>query len=224
MSNQDNRTIVIGDIHGCYYSMVDLLSKVGYSSTSDMLVFLGDYIDRGPFGCKVVKTIRHLQAQVGAEKCICIRGNHEQFAIDCHGHLDHLWAWNGGYTTVMDYERNGVDMESDIDWFQSLPLFHETERFIFCHAGLTHPALQDNSQDDLLWGRDWIKKDRRPREKQVVFGHTRCSPPSVTMTGDIGIDGGCVYGGKLCAMTIDQDRTYHFVTVNKSSKDEEEPT
>ena len=52
---ESKRIIAIGDIHGCYHTMVDLLLKINYDSATDTLIFLGDYIDRGPFSYKVVK-------------------------------------------------------------------------------------------------------------------------------------------------------------------------
>lgn len=217
------RMIVLGDIHGCYHTMCDLFKKLDYSSKTDMLVFIGDYIDRGPHSAKVVETIRRMQQQLGKDKVVCIRGNHEQFAIDTDGVVDPLWAWNGGMQTVLSYSDNPAQLQSDIAWFRSLPLYYETEDIIFCHAGLSHPKLSDNSKDDLLWGRDWIDRDFREREKLVVFGHTpkETHLPYQTKSKDICIDCGCVFGGRLCAYVIDiETGNRSFVSVKKSEKDE----
>lgn len=217
---ESKRLIAIGDIHGCYHSMVDLLSKVNYTSATDTLVFLGDYIDRGPFSYKVVKTLQKLQQQVGRDKVICLRGNHEEFPMS---YSQAVWYRNGGMFTSYDYDRNGAEVREDFGWFRSLPLYHQTENFIFCHAGLTYPDLASNDKDDLLWGRSWLEIDARPREKRVVFGHTpSVEIPYFPRTGDIGIDGGCVFGYRLCAMIIQENGEYDFVTVQKSSKDKEE--
>ena len=193
------RLIAIGDIHGCYNTFVELMKKLEYSSKHDTIVFLGDYIDRGPYSYQVVSTIRKLQVQVGSDKVICLRGNHEQFAITRNGSLDLLWKRNGGAATVYDYERNGFDIAEHIAWFRSLPLVYDTPEIIFSHAGLTYPLLKDNSADDLLWGRDWIDTDDDPREKQVIFGHTprNTFKPYQTASGDICIDCGCVFGCKF---------------------------
>ena len=105
--------------------------------------------------------------------------------------------------TLYDYERNGAEIQEDFGWFRSLPLYHQTEQFIFCHAGLTYPDLISNSEEDLLWGRSWLEIDARPREKRVIFGHTPFREvPCFPRTGDIGIDGGCVFGNQLCAMIL----------------------
>ena len=84
MKTNEKRTIAIGDIHGCYYTLIDLLQKIDYQSGRDTLIFLGDYIDRGPHSYQVVSQLKRLRAQVG-DSCICLRGNHEQMAIDNHG-------------------------------------------------------------------------------------------------------------------------------------------
>lgn len=217
------RLIAIGDIHGCYHTMCDLFKQIDYSSETDTLVFIGDYIDRGPYSAKVVETIRLLQRQLGRDKVICLRGNHEKFAIDTGGFLDQLWAWNGGMYTIMSYDDNPDQLKSDIAWFRSLPLYYETDDTFFCHAGLTHPHLADNSEDDLLWGRDWIFDDERKREKFVVFGHTPSDSgmPYKSKSGDLCIDGGCVYDGNLCAYVKDLNTgEVKIYGVSKSKEDE----
>ena len=52
------RLIIVGDIHGCYHTLLGLLRKLDYVSRSDTLVFVGDYIDRGPWAFDVVRTLR----------------------------------------------------------------------------------------------------------------------------------------------------------------------
>lgn len=87
---------------------------------------------------------------------------------------------------------------------------------------LSYPLLQDNSQEDLLWGRDWIRTDTEEREKQVVFGHTpRGGGRAYTVpTGDICIDAGCVFGGRLCALVVQDDGQSACVYVNKNWEDD----
>lgn len=188
-----DRLVAIGDIHGCVHTLKDLLNRVSYSSQTDTLVFIGDYIDRGYFSYEVVDMLIKLQHQVGKDKVVCLRGNHEQ-----------------------------QDLANAISWFETLPLVYDTPEIIFCHAGLSYPLLQDNSQEDLLWGRDWIRTDTEEREKQVVFGHTpRGGGRAYTVpTGDICIDAGCVFGGRLCALVVQDDGQSACVYVNKNWEDD----
>lgn len=217
------RLIAIGDIHGCVHTLKNLLSEVSYDSSTDYLVFIGDYIDRGYFSYEVVSTIRKLQQQVGKDRVICLRGNHEQMAIDAYrrGKTD-LWYYNGGEYTVASFERNGETMDAAISWFETLPLVYDTPEIIFCHAGLTYPMLADNDPHDLLWGREWIKTDSEPREKQVVFGHTpnRNGEAYTTQTGDICIDSACVYGGRLAALVVQEDGVSRLVYATKADEDD----
>lgn len=150
-----DRLVAIGDIHGCLHTLKDLLRMVSYSSQTDTLVFVGDYIDRGRFSCEVVNMLMKLQQQLGKDKVVCLRGNHEQMAIDAYRHGEYpLWYRNGGRFTEFSFEQNGEDIGNAISWFETLPLVYDTPEIIFCHAGLTYPLLKDNSPDDLLWGRD----------------------------------------------------------------------
>lgn len=217
------RLIAIGDIHGCFHTLKNLLAKVNYASATDILVFVGDYIDRGPFSCEVVEFIKHLQHQVGKDKCVCLRGNHEQMAIDAGGTEDPLWMQNGGYATIYSYEKAGIDIANSISWFKTLPLVYDTPEIIFCHAGLAKPQLKDNTEFDILWSREWLK-DTEPREKQVVFGHTpnRKGLAYAVPTGDICIDSACYYGGSLCALVINEDGTSESVYAPKAEEDKED--
>lgn len=218
-----DRLIAIGDIHGCYHTLKKLLSAIEYSSKTDILVFLGDYIDRGYHSYEVVSMIKKLQRQVGDDKVICLMGNHERMAIDAaEKHDTELWYMNGGESTVYSFERNNADMKPYIAWFKSLPLVYDTPEIIFCHAGLSKPLIRDNTQDDLLWGRDWITRDTEEREKQVIFGHTPSNSghPYTTKTGDICIDTACYYGKNLCAFVITEDGRAKTICVKKEDEDE----
>lgn len=81
------RTIVIGDIHGCYHTLSDLLKECE-ATKKDRYIFIGDYIDRGPFSMHVVERLLIAQQELGDKQVVLLRGNHEQFAIDTNGRLD----------------------------------------------------------------------------------------------------------------------------------------
>lgn len=217
------RVIAIGDIHGCYHTLLNLMNRISYTSATDTLVFVGDYIDRGFLSYEVVSTLRKLRAQAGEDKVICLRGNHEQMAIDAHEIGDNnLWYYNGGMATSYSFEKNDASISSAVAWFKSLPLVYETPQIIFCHAGLTHPLLKDNTEHDLLWGRNWITTETEAREKHVIFGHTpsRNNRAYIVKTGDICIDSACVYDGNLCALVIEQDGSGECIYEPKAKEDE----
>lgn len=134
-----DRLVAIGDIHGCVHTLKDLLNRVSYSSQTDTLVFIGDYIDRGYFSYEVVSMLIKLRHQVGKDKVVCLRGNHEQMAIDAYRHGNYpLWYRNGGRSTEYSFEKKGQDLANAVSWFETLPLVYDTPEIIFCHAGLSY--------------------------------------------------------------------------------------
>jgi serine/threonine protein phosphatase 1 len=212
----DERMIAIGDIHGCLYTLKALLKKADYKSATDILVFVGDYIDRGYYSFETVDFLIKLQRQVGEDKVICLKGNHELMATsDDFG----LWMYNGGQYTLSSYERNGQDMLIHRHWMQNLPLIYDTPEIIFCHAGFSKPKLEDNTEEDLLWGRSWINQNiPTPDGKQVIFGHTPMEEVFTTANGSIGIDTGCVFGNKLTGIIFTEESN-EFISVKKVKED-----
>ncbi|ACR79117.1 MULTISPECIES: metallophosphoesterase family protein [Kosmotoga] len=193
----------IGDIHGCLESLKKLIEKINPSRT-DMLIFVGDYIDRGPNSKGVVDFLIKLSR---SRKCIFIRGNHEQMLLDYlnGGKTRKLWHFNGMEYTINSY--GGIDKipEKHIRFFEKTILFHETDEYVFVHAGV-RPGIPLNKQKDgdLLWIRDeFIYAEWPVKDKVVIFGHTPVLQEPLIMKDKIGIDTGCVYGGKLTALRLD---------------------
>lgn len=217
------RTIVIGDIHGCYHTLSDLLKECE-ATKKDRYIFIGDYIDRGPFSMHVVERLLVAQQELGDKRVVLLRGNHEQFAIDKNGRLDFLWEANGGLETMRSYKDHNMILTNHIKAFKKMPVYLDDGEYIFVHAGLKHPNLRDNSEKEMLWDRDWLK-DTIPqrREKPVIFGHTPMKDaPCYMPTGDIGIDGGCVFGGNLCAVVIEHETgRLRFFSVPQNEKDKQ---
>lgn len=206
------RLIAIGDIHGCYYTLRSLLDKIQYDYKSDHIVFIGDYIDRGAHSYEVVQFISQLQRHAPRENVKCLMGNHEKMMIDSvENNNSYLWLYNGGLQTIYSYQNNGCEIERHLFWMKRLPVYIQVDKYIFCHAGLQYPRLEDNEPKDMLWSREWIERnDPIPREKTVIFGHTPLEiGKQIMQTGDIGIDTGCVFGGYLCAF-IDDGEEYSF--------------
>src|SRR5690554_1425927 len=133
------KKFVFGDIHGCYDELISLLDSINPHYGEDQLIFLGDYIDRGPNSYKVVKHLMNLQDQYGKDKIILLRGNHEEMAIDSiiSGYVPSV---NGYHSTYDDFKRNGADIKDYLSFLQSLPLYHEDEDAIYVHGGVS-PGL-----------------------------------------------------------------------------------
>lgn len=140
-----NKIFAIPDIHGEFNLLVRACQKMvsldGYNPDTDLIVFLGDYIDRGPDSKSVIDFIKKL---VDDNKAIALRGNHESFAIDCYtkGRNDdhYLWMINGGSNTLISYSDNKVLGQNSVMDYEhvkflgSLPTSFEQQGFFFSHA------------------------------------------------------------------------------------------
>lgn len=137
---------IIGDIHGHADKLEALLQKLGYSRLDDVythsnrkVLFLGDYIDRGPHIRAVLEIVRGM---VNAGTAIALMGNHEYNALCFHfqesegGHLRKHLIKNivQHYETLKQFQNEQEVYEDYLEWFKTLPLFLETNDFRAVHA------------------------------------------------------------------------------------------
>ncbi len=209
------KIFTIGDVHGCISYLEDLLGVIKVDPEQDRIVFIGDYVDRGPDVKGVVEFILELKNQYNT---VCLVGNHERLMMDYydHGHNKDLWFANGGTSTVVSYgiitapEGKKVNIpEAHLRFFRSLLPYYETEDYIFVHAGLKPGVpLPDQDPIDLVWIREDFIDSKYNFGKRVIFGHTpRLSGPYIDPY-KIGIDTGAVYGGKLTCLELPEIRFY----------------
>ncbi len=206
-----------GDIHGCLDKLERLMDEINPDLERDTLVFLGDYIDRGPDSKGVVDYFLGLRETAG--KVICLRGNHEQMFLDYlrnQGNRD-LYFLNGGMNTLRSYGLSEIDPIGEADlperhlrFFKSLLPFHETEEYIFVHAGLRPGRpLEKQNREEMIWIRGDFIFGPCEFGKTVVFGHTPFHQPFVEDC-KIGIDTGAVFGGRLTCLEL-PERKFHQV-------------
>jgi len=189
------RTFATGDIHGDLEALLRVEEQLPRLDAGDTLVFLGDYVDRGPHSAQVVDYLRSLPRRTPA-RVVALRGNHEdawlrvidegwpEFVLPTgHGCREAMESYVGKLPsplddTLMEALLTGSFFPDDVvAWMRGLPYFYEDEHGIYVHAGLmrigehfAHPAEVDNVTA-LLWHRnqDFF---RNYRGKRVVFGHT----------------------------------------------------
>ncbi len=201
-----NSTYTIGDIHGCLTKLKRLISLCEADSNGRpmKLVFLGDYLDRGPDSRGVIEQLMTLQ-QARPDRVICLLGNHEDMMLAATDHPDweERWLRNGGIQTLESYgvpDISGVPKEH-IAWLRQLPKFHDDGLRFFVHAGV-HPDRGLNQQDefDLLWIREPFLSSDKDFGRLVVHGHTplRDGKPDVRINR-LNIDTGAVFGRPLTA-------------------------
>ncbi len=144
---------IIGDIHGHADKLEELLLKLGYtkknkeySHPSRKVLFLGDYIDRGP---KIHETLKIVKHMVDGGHAIALMGNHEYNAICFHtkrmkgGYLRKHSIKNilQHYKTLKDFNDHQSAYDDYIEWFKTLPLFFEDENFRAVHACWDHAHI-----------------------------------------------------------------------------------
>jgi serine/threonine protein phosphatase 1 len=201
------KIFAIGDIHGCYDRLKALMEKIPIDCSRDALVFIGDYIDRGPHSVEVVDYLIQLKNRF--PEVIFLKGNHEDMLDKFINGADRsTYLLNGGQQTLDSYLTKPVQSESfpippdHMEFFKSLRLFYETEEFIFVHAGLRpRVPLESQNTEDLLWIRDKFVSTKYNFGKRVIFGHTPLKKPLVE-PNKIGIDTGAVYGNALTCIQL----------------------
>jgi serine/threonine protein phosphatase 1 len=166
----------VGDIHGRLDLVSAALRRVrahpGFGAGS-RLVFIGDYVDRGPDSRKVVELMMK-GTRSSPDRWICLRGNHEQMMIDAlagEAAAMRVWKSTGGVATLQSYR--GEVPEAHLDWLKALPRLFETEHHVFVHAGLRPGvALTEQDEAEVLWIREPFLRAGDGFEKHVVHGHT----------------------------------------------------
>jgi serine/threonine protein phosphatase 1 len=212
----------IGDIHGEAALLDELLERLE-PRAGDRLVFLGDYVDRGPDSHGVVQRLLALRER---HDCVFLLGNHESMFLDFLGFRGERYFGgdaflsNGGDRTLASYgffdaQRRGETFElpeAHRAFFQGCALWHHEGDYLFVHAGLDrtllqqsdlHYALRRSRAEDLLWNR---ATGDLPHGLgvTVVYGHTPRHDFQVRWNEpfSIGIDTGATYGGPLTAIRL----------------------
>lgn len=198
-------TYFIGDVHGCRRTLEALLERLRLKA-GDAVVFMGDLVDRGPDSKGVVDTAWQLQAS--GIQTVCLRGNHEQMILDALEDRYCRENWlelNGGPQTLESF---GVSKPEDIpekylEFFQSMPLWYETEGYLCVHAGVNF-YFPDPLEDtiSLLWARRWYGDINYEwlGNRILLHGHTPMPLETIeqqlqllTQQKYLNLDNGCVY-------------------------------
>ena len=202
-----NKIFAVGDIHGCYDKLIALIDKIDIDFESDILVFLGDYIDRGPQSYEVLEYLADLKSN--HSNTVFLKGNHEEMLEKYLNGKDRVtYLVNGGQQTLESYMNRPREEDEPpiprkhLEFYNSLRVFYETENYIFVHAGLKNKVPVENQKtEDLLWIRKRFIESKYDFGKMVVFGHTPLHEP-LLLPNKIGIDTGAVYGNKLTCVRL----------------------
>ena len=223
------RTFAIGDIHGDVDALFTLLGRLPELTADDRIVFLGDYIDRGPRSAEVVEFVRRVLPDQTPADIVALRGNHEDAWLRAvsNGFPEFIMPrGNGALETMRSYRSEPAPGEDELprpdeyqalfagsfflpehlEWFATLPYWYEDEHAIYVHAGLPqqngvflHP--RDVEKKEILL---WLRTESfftDYRGKRVVVGHTTtdCLPQDLSFFTP-GDPGDLWAGEAVCAL------------------------
>lgn len=209
------RVFVIGDIHGCSAELkvlLDFLQRDLALTQEDLVVFIGDYIDRGPDSKGVIEIL--LELQLKFPSTVFLRGNHEDMLLGFLGMSKSKapYLQNGGDSFFLSY--GIVDLisleqildiipKSHLDFVTTTQRYAISENFIFAHAGLD-PLRPPEYQidEDIYWIREVFINNVHRFGKPVIFGHTPYKDVHFNLPYKIGIDTGLVFGNKLSCLEL----------------------
>lgn len=228
----DEIVYAVGDVHGCLDQLDLLLDRIAadiaVQSMPSHLVFLGDYIDRGPDSAGVIERLS--RSTLPGDRQSFLMGNHEEImlaALDGDRQALAAWLRHGAYDTLRSY---GIEREEVLGRQAAMAALVEGRvpddhlsfiagcvdmvrlgDFLFVHAGI-RPGIPLDRQDpaDLRWIRKGFVDDvDTDHGVMVVHGHSITKAPDIRRNR-IGIDTGCYKTGVLTALRID-GRSTHFL-------------
>jgi hypothetical protein len=216
------RTVIVGDVHGCAGELEDLLDRVRFSQGVDRLVFVGDVVARGPDSHGALALMKRLGG-------VSVRGNHE----------GKLLGWRRRAKPLgPDHDQLSRTL-SEEEWrlLESMPLWIDLPEHgvRVVHAGVI-PGVEvdrcppeallkmrtideqgrwsDDADAGTLWGAAY---DGAPH---VIFGHHARAEPQLHPWAT-GVDTGCVYGGHLTALLLDEGEPVSTTERERRSRDKE---
>lgn len=222
------RLFGIGDIHGCLDELDVLLGAIA-PGAGDEVVFVGDYVDRGPASRGVVDRLLETSAAAPGIRWIFLKGNHEDMFLSflgLEGEHGDVFLRNGGRATLASYgiapeqpasEQIATLPPRHLEFLRGLRMHHVAGPILFVHAGVSPILpLERQSDDTLLWIREEFIRNRHRLPYTVVFGHTPHREVFWHLPYKIGLDTGCVYGNKLSCLEF---RSGTLFQVRKGSRE-----
>lgn len=221
------RRFVIGDIHGRFEALKEVLAKCSFNYDEDLLIVLGDIVDGGE------DTYHCVEELLKINNVILILGNHDKWFID-HiktGWAEEIWLGQGGRNTLISYINRDQPLISNIDDNRLIPITHQIffnhanyyyilDDMLFVHGGFSpKKGIEKTEKTVILWDRDLINYARKfkiDKYKKVFIGHTATNvlPQHKDIINNsiplkfnnlIMMDTGAGWNGKLSIMNIDTE-------------------
>jgi serine/threonine protein phosphatase 1 len=236
------RTFCLGDIHGGYLALVQVLERSGFNYDNDRLIFLGDVTDGWS------ETFECINELLKIKNLIHILGNHDQWTLAWmnsqlrYGYSGEGSAWisQGGKETIESYVKHGILLsENDKDivyinddfvkhkkFLESAKLYHIENNKLFVHAGFDwKKPIEESTSHDLLWSRKFYEtsfiynsqKNKFKDYEEIYIGHTptivKKTDQPLFVSNVVHLDTGAAYTGRLTIMNIDTKEYFQSDTL-----------
>lgn len=224
---------VIGDIHGCFYSLQEIVRRIKKSYEDIRIYCVGDLVDRGNFSYEVVEFVKK-------ENIIFTPGNHDlmfyYFVKKPNTEMANSWLYNGYEQTMASYEEHFEELKEHIVFLSSASLFVNLPDCFISHAGVSahyKKQLGNNPLDDIekfeeiitsdvtsthsiIWTRDELMN----LGKLQIVGHTRQSEIKfVEKSNVLYIDTSIYTGNKLSAVIVENNKVIDTIAVPADKRD-----
>jgi len=224
---------VIGDVHGCYYTLVELFNKIKEKYSTVPIYCVGDLVDRGNNSYEVIKFVKE-------EKILFTPGNHDymfyHFFKDPDSIFARSWIFNGSESTIQSYEKHGEAVFEHIEFIKSAPFYFNLPDCFISHAGISihyHILLKNDFEanidlfnelvvDDfktdrgILWTRDSLMNIG----KLQIIGHTKHQEITFDQAANcVYIDTGACVGNKLSCVIIEDNKIVDVIDVKPNLND-----
>lgn len=204
------KTFVIGDVHGCFYTLMDLVKKLPKNSE---MIFTGDLCDKGFYSKEVIEFVKN--------NARCVLGNHDNYMSKYlkSSMNGESFEWNtsdeyAGYTTVSSYLQCDEKLiNNHIDYIKSLPFYIQIDKYFITHGfGLPYYQRKDNDEHKFSLSINRLSNRRHEYDYEVdfekydiinIFGHDTFDEVFISQNKNYyGIDTGCKYLNKLTAIEL----------------------
>lgn len=213
INGDDYRNIfVVGDLHGCYTLLMSELDKVSFDPARDLLISVGDLVDRGAENVECLELITMPWFRA-------VRGNHEQMMIDGlseYGNVNHWLINGGGWFFNLDYDKE-VLAKALVHKASELPLIIELltgdKKVVICHADYPHSNYEFGKSVDVqqvIWNRERVSCAQDGIVSDIsgadlfIFGHTPTRQP-LNYANQVYIDTGAVFCGNLTLIQLQDE-------------------
>ena len=223
------RCFIVGDIHACPQELEALLAALCLQR-EDRLVYLGDYVDRGPGAREVVDLLLELKADALCELTF-LKGNHEDMFLDFmgyNGHYGEAFLFNGGSATLESYDlpqtlqgREVAAMlpPAHLEFLLDLKILYPVGETLCVHAGVSPlKSFEEQREEELLWIRQEFILHPHALPYTVVFGHTPQREVFFDLPYKVGIDTGLVYGRKLSCLEVTEKKLFQVAKGSRKVK------